>query len=79
MLLRGTQHENVSAIIRFLYRRRKVFISLEISVKMERDTVCGMEVSKASKYKSEANGKVYLFCSAECKSKFDANPVKYAR
>jgi Cu+-exporting ATPase len=46
---------------------------------MERDTVCGMEVSKASKYKSEANGKVYLFCSAECKSKFDANPVKYAR
>ncbi|MCL4399352.1 YHS domain-containing protein [Candidatus Parvarchaeota archaeon] len=46
---------------------------------MERDVVCGMEVDKSSKYKSTVNGKNYYFCSAGCKDKFDANPIKYTR
>ncbi len=46
---------------------------------MERDVVCGMEVDKASKYRSVVEGKNYYFCSMGCKNKFDANPIKYAR
>ena len=46
---------------------------------MEGDVVCGMEVNRTSKYKSEVDGKIYFFCSAVCKGKFDANPIKYAR
>ncbi len=46
---------------------------------MEKDVVCGMEVDKASKYKSAVKGKTYYFCSTECKAKFDVNPIKYAR
>ena len=46
---------------------------------MERDVVCGMEINKTSKYRSEVEGKTYFFCSAGCKGKFDSNPIKYAR
>ena len=46
---------------------------------MEKDTVCGMEVAKTSEYKSVVKGKTYVFCSTDCKAKFDANPIKYAR
>jgi Cu+-exporting ATPase len=47
---------------------------------MERDVVCGMQVdpNKAAG-RSEYNGKTYYFCSANCKSKFDANPGQYAK
>jgi Cu+-exporting ATPase len=46
---------------------------------MERDVVCGMQVdpSKAAGT-SEYNGKTYYFCAKTCKTKFDANPAKYA-
>ena len=46
---------------------------------MERDVVCGMQVdpSKAAGT-SDYNGKTYYFCAKICKTKFDANPVKYA-
>ncbi len=46
---------------------------------MEKDVVCGMEVAKTSEYKSAVKDKTYFFCSTECKAKFDANPIKYAR
>jgi YHS domain-containing protein len=47
---------------------------------MEKDVVCGMQVDPAKAAgKSEYQGKTYYFCSAACKSKFDANPSQYAR
>jgi YHS domain-containing protein len=56
-----------------------VFIPQNILIKMERDVVCGMEVSESSKYKSMARGKTYYFCSTDCKAKCDANPINYTR
>jgi len=45
---------------------------------LAKDPVCGMEVSERSaKYKSTHMGKVYYFCSATCKAKFDKSPMKY--
>ena len=46
---------------------------------MERDVVCGMQVdpSKAAGT-SEYNGVTYYFCAKACKTKFDADPGKYA-
>jgi Cu+-exporting ATPase len=47
---------------------------------MERDVVCGMQVEPASAAgKSEYNGKTYYFCSTGCKTRFDAEPAKYAK
>ena len=44
------------------------------------DPVCGMTVDPAtSKHRSEHSGAVVHFCSASCKAKFDAEPVKYLR
>jgi Cu+-exporting ATPase len=46
---------------------------------MAKDPVCGMIVDeKKSKFKSEHGGDMYYFCSASCKQKFDADPLKYA-
>jgi Cu+-exporting ATPase len=46
---------------------------------MERDVVCGMDVNPANAAgKSEYNGKTFYFCSKGCKTKFDADPGKYA-
>ncbi len=46
---------------------------------MERDVVCGMQVDPAKAAgKSEYNGKTYYFCSSTCKTRFDADPGKYA-
>lgn len=45
---------------------------------MERDVVCGMQVDPArAAATSEFNGKVYVFCSKGCKTKFDARPSGY--
>lgn len=46
---------------------------------MERDPVCGMDLepSKAAAT-SEFQGKRFVFCSATCKHKFDADPRQYA-
>lgn len=42
------------------------------------DPVCGMKVSDESRFRSEYNGKWYLFCSQACLAKFQAAPSKYA-
>jgi Cu+-exporting ATPase len=47
---------------------------------MERDVVCGMDVDPAkAAATSEYNGRTYYFCSKPCKTKFDAEPEKYAK
>jgi xanthine dehydrogenase accessory factor len=44
-----------------------------------RDPVCGMIVDVARvRLRSEHEGRTYFFCSAGCRRKFDADPVKYA-
>ena len=44
------------------------------------DPMCGMEVATATaEYRSFRSGDVYYFCSAGCKSNFDADPEKYTR
>jgi xanthine dehydrogenase accessory factor len=44
-----------------------------------RDPVCGMVVDVARvRLRSEHAGRTYFFCSAGCRRKFDADPVKYA-
>ncbi len=46
---------------------------------MEKDVVCGMQVDPAkAAAKSQYQGKTFYFCATECKTKFDANPAKYA-
>ncbi|MDF1545855.1 MAG: heavy metal-binding domain-containing protein, partial [bacterium] len=41
------------------------------------DPVCGMSVKSDSKFRSEFAGQDYYFCSAGCKSKFNAAPEQY--
>ena len=42
------------------------------------DPVCGMEVDPATaKFKAAHQGHDYFFCSARCREKFTAEPVKY--
>lgn len=44
-----------------------------------KDPICGMKVDlEKTKYTSTYEGKVYGFCSVECKSTFDKNPYQYA-
>jgi YHS domain-containing protein len=44
-----------------------------------RDPVCGMivDVSRV-RLRSQHEGRTYFFCSAGCRRRFDADPVKYA-
>ena len=42
-----------------------------------KDPVCGMTVTALSAHQAEHIGKRYYFCSAGCKTKFNANPVQY--
>ena len=45
-----------------------------------KDPVCGMDVDPAkTAHKFEYRGKTYYFCSDSCKTKFAADPEKYAR
>jgi Cu+-exporting ATPase len=45
-----------------------------------RDPVCGMSVDKANaKHRSEHAGETFYFCCAGCKTKFDAEPGRYAQ
>lgn len=42
------------------------------------DPVCGMKVDPhAAKHRTEHGGHSYYFCSAGCRSKFEADPAKY--
>jgi Cu+-exporting ATPase len=44
-----------------------------------RDPICGMRVDRASaKHHSEYAGQRFYFCCAGCKTKFDAEPARYA-
>jgi P-type Cu+ transporter len=43
-----------------------------------KDPVCGMIVDQATaNYRAEYRGQPYLFCSAGCKAKFEADPARY--
>nr|WP_198344727.1 heavy metal translocating P-type ATPase [Burkholderia ubonensis] len=42
-----------------------------------RDPVCGMPVTKTSRFHSEYDGEPYFFCSQACLTKFHAAPSKY--
>jgi Cu+-exporting ATPase len=42
-----------------------------------RDPVCGMKVTAASPHRSVYEGEPVYFCSAGCKTKFDADPRRY--
>lgn len=45
-----------------------------------KDPVCGMEVDEATATaKSDYKGKIYHFCCAGCKERFDKNPEKYLK
>lgn len=41
------------------------------------DPVCGMEVVPGKSFESTFQGKTYYFCSLNCKSSFDKEPLKY--
>ncbi|HYM15907.1 MAG TPA: YHS domain-containing protein [Dehalococcoidia bacterium] len=46
---------------------------------MVKDVVCGISVDPAdAPAEMEFEGVTYCFCSAECKSAFAADPVRYA-
>jgi YHS domain-containing protein len=43
------------------------------------DPVCGMTVAPASAKSSMHDGRVYYFCSSECRDKFETAPQAYAK
>ena len=45
---------------------------------MVKDPVCGMDVDPhAAKHRAEHGGRPYYFCSNGCRTKFEADPVRY--
>jgi len=45
---------------------------------MARDPICGMTVNeKTTKFKSEHEGVMFYFCSAQCQKTFESDPHKY--
>ena len=44
-----------------------------------KDPVCGMTVTEQSPHRLDHDGRPYYFCSAKCKSKFAAEPHRFAR
>ena len=44
---------------------------------MPYDPVCGKKVRPDSEYHYEYHGKVYYFCSADCRKEFEENPGRY--
>ena len=47
---------------------------------MVKDPACGVEVDeKITSYKSIHDNKVYYFCCAPCKARFDKNPEQYVQ
>ncbi|NMM12822.1 MAG: heavy metal translocating P-type ATPase [Rhodoferax sp.] len=43
-----------------------------------KDPVCGMLVTEQSEQRQEHEGRLYYFCSAHCKTKFNATPAQFA-
>lgn len=47
-------------------------------INQEKDPVCGMSINlEEAKYKNKYNDKEYVFCSTNCKDKFDKDPNRY--
>jgi P-type Cu+ transporter len=45
---------------------------------MMKDPICGMMVDeKKARFTSQHEGQTFYFCSATCKTKFDADPHMY--
>jgi Cu+-exporting ATPase len=42
-----------------------------------KDPVCGMPVTDKSEHRTEHDGRLYFFCSANCQGKFAADPQRY--
>ncbi len=45
--------------------------------RMYTDPVCGMQVPVTTPYKTLYKGRVYYFCSEQCKVAFERNPEYY--
>jgi uncharacterized membrane protein YraQ (UPF0718 family) len=43
------------------------------------DPVCGMKVDRLKALRSDALGGAHFFCSEDCRGRFEADPVRYAR
>jgi YHS domain-containing protein len=43
------------------------------------DPVCGMTVETAKAKSAVHEGRVYYFCSADCRDKFEATPTSYVK
>jgi len=41
--------------------------------------VCEMEVDKATPFRAVHRGRTYLFCSDDCKKRFDASPERFVQ
>jgi len=46
---------------------------------MAKDLVCGMNIDEKKSLKSNYKGKVFYFCSDNCKSQFDKNPGRFVK
>ena len=51
----------------------------QVPLTQERDPVCGMLGSRTGPHRTDYAGRVYYFCSAGCKSKFAADPIKFTQ
>jgi YHS domain-containing protein len=43
------------------------------------DPICGMTVQTAGAKSAVHNGRVYYFCSQDCRQKFETNPASYVK
>ncbi len=46
---------------------------------MKVDPVCGMEVDERSEHRAIYKGRIYFFCSRECKEEFERDPEAYLK
>ena len=51
----------------------------QITLATDKDLVCGMNVTAGECDTTLHDGKIYGFCSADCKVEFKANPAKYIK
>jgi YHS domain-containing protein len=58
-------------------QRTRVETQAPQEVTQAKDAVCGMSVSSDSPHKTVYEGKVYYFCSVDCKDAFMKNPSEY--
>jgi Cu+-exporting ATPase len=49
----------------------------DVTRQILKDPVCGMTVTEQSQHQAEHAGHCYYFCSAGCKTKFNANPEQF--